>query len=86
MLKSNEVLNAAQSFGGVAVAYNPVKDTGIYEIILPTTDHKRQCCVVVTDNDMEPVSGQVVSIMATVSENRFRVCSVNKLVEVLEKL
>lgn len=86
MLTMKDVWATVQGFGGVAVAYNPVKDTGIYEIILPTTDHKRQCCVVVTDNDMEPVSGQIVSIMATVSENRFRVCSVNKLVEVLEKL
>ena len=86
MITEKKVWSAAQAYGGVSIPYSPTTETGIYEIILPTTDHKRQCCIYVTDTDAEPIPEAVVRTMRTVSDNRYRVVTAQALERILKSL
>ena len=86
MVTAKEIWLECKKFGGISVPYNPTKDTGIYEIILPTTDHKRQCCIYVTDDGLQKIPDQVVKLMRTISDNRYRVSTKKTLTKILLEL
>ena len=86
MLTKNQVWEITKSFGGVAIAYNPVRDCGIYEVILPTISHKRQCAVAVTDGKDAGKDDGTERVMKAISDRRFHVSSEDDLKQVLRKL
>lgn len=87
MLTVENVWDIVRKFDGVSIPFNPSIETGgIFEIILPTTVHKRQCCVYIPVKAVDEIPKADERIMRDISENRYMICTGEELEAVLRKL
>ena len=86
MLNRQKMWSIAQEYGGIAVPYSPVKDTRIYEVILPTANHERQCCIYVKGKEEAVDSDMLDRHMHRISERCYKVRSESELRQVLVAL
>ena len=87
MLTVENVWDIVRKFDGVSIPFNPSIETGgIFEIILPTTDHKRQCCVYIPVKSVNEIPKANERIMRDISENRYMIYTREELETILRKL